>query len=64
MARYNKQAVIRDQQMADYIRTQSNLYSNHSDAHLKNALRFAKGCFGSEARAREELIKKEMRKRK
>jgi hypothetical protein len=40
---YDKEADIRDGLRADYIRTQNDYYSNHTDQHLRNALKFAKG---------------------
>lgn len=63
MARYDKQADIRDQQAADWMRKQKGFYSEHTEQHLRNALRFAKGCAGSEAKARAEMIEAELKRR-
>lgn len=63
MSRYNKQADIRDQQAAAWILKDNNIYSEYTDTHLKNALRFARGCGGSESQARQKMILKELKKR-
>lgn len=61
--RYDKRADWRDQDAARRIRDEPDMYSQHTERHLRNALRFARGCFGSEAKAREYMIRQEMRKR-
>lgn len=61
--RYNKAADWRDQSRADYLRKQTGLYHRHSDLHLANALRYARGCSGCEAKAREDMIRAEMQRR-
>jgi hypothetical protein len=43
---------------------QPSYYAEHSNAHLKNALNFAKGCGGSEAQARSRMIQREILRRK
>ena len=60
---YNKQADQRDQGRAQDLRTQTNYYHSHSERHLFNALRFAQGCSGSEARVRADMIREEIRRR-
>ena len=60
---YNKQADQRDQGRAQDLRTQTNYYYSHSERHLFNALRFAQGCSGSEARVRADMIREEIRRR-
>lgn len=61
--RYNKEADHRDQKAASLIRDEADFYSGHSDQHLRNAHRYARGCSGSEADAREKAAMKEMRRR-
>ena len=61
--RYDKKADWRDQDAARDIRAQEDMYVNHTAAHLENALRFARGCSGCEAKAREDMIRAEMKRR-
>lgn len=62
--RYNYKLEKCDQMAADAMRKDVHHYANHSDQHLRNALRFARGCSGSESKVRQEMIEAEMRKRR
>jgi len=62
--RYNYKLEKCDQMAADAMRKDVHHYANHSDQHLRNALRFARGCSGSESKVRQEMIEVEMRKRR
>ena len=59
---YDKQQCRRDRLAAQQI--QVSLYADYTDAHLRNALRFALGCAGAEAEARVKAIRSEIRRRK
>lgn len=63
MAKYDKKYDRRDQESAEWFSKNSGYYSGHSDKHLQNALRFAKGCAGSEAKIRQQMIRKEISRR-
>jgi hypothetical protein len=60
---YNKQADQRDQGRSQDLRTRTDYYHSHSEQHLFNALRFAQGCSGSEARVRADMIREEILRR-
>lgn len=58
-------ASIRDYQIGDWVESNADqIYRNHNNQHLRNALRFAEGCGGWEAKARCKAIKAEMNRRK
>lgn len=60
---YYKQADRRDRAMAEEISKNFDC-SHYSDLHLSNALKFAKGCAGSESLARQRKLQEEIRRRK
>ena len=60
---YNKQADIRDRQAAEWIKRDFDC-SSYTDKHLHNALKFAKGCAGSESIERQKKLNKELTKRR
>lgn len=62
--RYNYRLEKSDRLAAEWLRKDVNHYANHSDQHLRNALRFARGCSGSESKVRQEMIEAEMKKRR
>lgn len=59
---YDKKACQRDREAAEWIDKEFDC-SNYTDQHLFNALKFAKGCGGSESRARQRKLIKEINKR-
>ena len=61
---YDKQADLRDRYRAEEILQSEVMYSNYTEAHLRNALRFAKGCGGNEAKARVKMIQREQNRRR
>lgn len=60
---YNKHHNDRDRAAAEEIDASSGHYAGHSEKHLRNALRFARGCAGLEAKARARAIRAEIRSR-
>ena len=62
--RYNYKLEKCDQMATDAMRKDVHHYANHSDQHLRNALRFARGCSGSESKVRQKMIEAEMKKRR
>ena len=59
---YDKQADRRDRQAASWIERDFDC-TNYTNQHLRNALRFAQGCSGSEAVARSNKLRIEIDRR-
>lgn len=62
MSRYDKAADLRDRGHAEMIDKEFDC-SKYTTKHLINALRFARGCGGSESLARQRKLEKELKRR-
>lgn len=62
MSRYDKQYQWRDQGRAEEIEREFDC-SGYTQKHLENALRFARGCAGSESLARQKKLLAEIKRR-